>query len=642
MKEGKWIWYPGDFEADLCWRFNARRYERDVIIPQMCRPDRCSPTVSFRRDIRLNYREKFYIEADGKFNVMVNGRYLYGCKDSFELEAGRYRLDITVHNENFLPALKLASENVVSDENFLVCCQDRHYVRPATDTGFLNGARPSDFRLPTRRAEFVRVYEKDGRRIYDFGKEIMAFLQFTLDADADVFVCYGESEEEACDYENSLQTDSLVCKKGENRAPLTKGFRYVCIESEASVSRVSALAEYLPHRVQAKLSTGDDLLNRIFDTSMYTLDLNAREYFTDGIKRDRWTWGGDFYQCGLMNLYSFFDLDLYKRTYIALIGKSPVTHYTNHIMDYSFLMLISLREYLEHTGDGEFVRFIYPRAKELAEFCVSRADAERGLIEGREEDWVFIDWGTGMNDNEGAVFAEQVLFRAAMTDMAKIAAWVGDEAFSRKYALWAEKIAANLPMFWDEERGGFIHSIKNGRRNRKFYRQDNVIAILFDGCDAAKKESIVENILFDENVPKIVTPYFKFYEFEALCRMGRQKEVFAQIEDYWGKMLELGATTFWELFDDTDQGVEHYGMYGKKFGKSLCHAWSASPIYLLGRYFMNVSYVNGEPVVGEASPLLGDFEAVLPARGGSLYLQCRNGKYVKKELRLDEKAEARI
>ena len=57
---------------------------------------------------------------------------------------------------------------------------------------------------------------------------------------------------------------------------------------------------------------------------------------------------------------------------------------------------------------------------------------------------------------------------------------------------------------------------------------------------------------------------------------------------------------------------------------------------------MNVSYVNGEPVVGEASPLLGDFEAVLPARGGSLYLQCRNGKYVKKELRLDEKAEARI
>jgi len=29
-------------------------------------------------------------------------------------------------------------------------------------------------------------------------------------------------------------------------------------------------------------------------------------------------------------------------------------------------------------------------------------------------------------------------------------------------------------------------------------------------------------------------------------------------------------------------------MYGDKFGKSLCHAWAASPIYLLAKYFAGV------------------------------------------------------
>jgi hypothetical protein len=30
-------------------------------------------------------------------------------------------------------------------------------------------------------------------------------------------------------------------------------------------------------------------------------------------------------------------------------------------------------------------------------------------------------------------------------------------------------------------------------------------------------------------------------------------------------------------------------MYGRAFGKSLCHAWGASPIYLLGKYYLGVN-----------------------------------------------------
>ena len=53
-------------------------------------------------------------------------------------------------------------------------------------------------------------------------------------------------------------------------------------------------------------------------------------------------------------------------------------------------------------------------------------------------------------------------------------------------------------------------------------------------------------------------------------------------------MLRDGATCFWEQYDPKQKGVERYAMYGKAFGMSLCHAWGASPVYLLGKYYLGV------------------------------------------------------
>jgi hypothetical protein len=53
-------------------------------------------------------------------------------------------------------------------------------------------------------------------------------------------------------------------------------------------------------------------------------------------------------------------------------------------------------------------------------------------------------------------------------------------------------------------------------------------------------------------------------------------------------MLRAGATCFWEQYDPTVEGAARYAMYGKPFGMSLCHAWGASPLYLLGKYYLGV------------------------------------------------------
>lgn len=90
--------------------------------------------------------------------------------------------------------------------------------------------------------------------------------------------------------------------------------------------------------------------------------------------------------------------------------------------------------------------------------------------------------------------------------------------------------------------------------------------------------------------------------------MGQQSHVLHEIKAYWGGMLREGATTFWEKYVPSEQGAAHLAMYGRPYGKSLCHAWGASPLYLLGRYFLGVQPLTPGYEAYEVRPVLGALE----------------------------------
>jgi hypothetical protein len=49
-------------------------------------------------------------------------------------------------------------------------------------------------------------------------------------------------------------------------------------------------------------------------------------------------------------------------------------------------------------------------------------------------------------------------------------------------------------------------------------------------------------------------------------------------------------------------------MYGREFGKSLCHAWGASPIYLLGKYYLGVKPTSAGYATYVVEPNLGGLQ----------------------------------
>ena len=136
-----------------------------------------------------------------------------------------------------------------------------------------------------------------------------------------------------------------------------------------------------------------------------------------------------------------------------------------------------------------------------------------------------------------------------------------------------------------------------------------------------EKEKIIVHVIKNKDIRPITTPYFEFFELDAMCQIGEFDYMTDMLHSYWGGMIRLGATTIWEEYFPDRSGTEHYAMYGRLYGKSLCHAWGASPIYLLGKYALGVRPTSPAYATYEVKPSLmcfGSFSGKVPVPNGTV------------------------
>ena len=621
MKQAEWIWYPDDFEIELSGKFMAERYERDIPIPPFWRLDSCYKNVKFKKIYELSAAETVKIEAEGSFNVMIDGAYLYSVKSEFSVPSGKHEILVSVFNDKGLPCLKLAGDTILTDDTWQVTCCDHNFKNAACDGGFLNGKTPNGFSLPSEERAYVEKIPSDTGDIYDFGEEMFARVVFSgakLSDNAKIY--YGESLEEVSDKEHcELLSEDFVVNGDKVTTKIAKAFRYVTAEG-IDFSGISVNEELSPSVLRSSFECDNQTVNEMYKVAARTMRLCSREFILDGIKRDRWLWGADVYQSSLMHYYSFFDTKSIKRSMTALFGKSPFSLYINHIMDYTFLWIICFDDYYRHSGDEKFARENCYKVFEIMEHCLGRRD-ENGLMDSRPEDWVFVDWAD--LDNSGEVCCEQMLLIAALKKCVILSEEFGYKDKAERYRAIYKETEAKLERFWLEDKKGYTYSVRNGKRDGKILMHPNVFAVLFDLCDDKRKEMIKQNVLENPDIPKIVTPYMRFYELAALCRIGETKYVMDETIKYWGAMIKEGATTFWERYDPEEKGAEKYAMYGRKYGKSLCHAWGATPLYIIGRYIVGLKASENGKSFTLKPDLAGlkRFKAEMPLAKGSVKVE---------------------
>ena len=623
-----WIWYPGDWEIWLGNRFNNRRTERGAMFPPFWKQDSHWATVEFSTVVNLKKAETITIAAEGRYNFMLDGKLRFGEPQQFEIPAGEHKINIKVWNQATPPTLFVEGETIQTDSSWLATYEDKIWI---DENGVAHGSgiyvpagcwnfnsieqKPSEWQLARKRIKAVNIKKgHDGSLLVDFGKESMGYLVLEdIQGEGLVEIYYGESREEALDKEHCETLDKFEVSGSRFQVPESKAFRFVYIETDVTIGKIAMDYEYLPFddKKSGSFRCNDEELNRIWEVGAYTMDLTTREFFMDGIKRDRWTWSGDAIQSYLMNYYLRFDLDCVKRTIRQLRGKDPVTAHVNTIMDYTFYWFKSVLDYYLYSGDEAFVQEMYPRMKTLMDYCLGRVNAE-GMAEGQPDDWIFVDWVDFPMHKRGVLAFEQILFCKALETMAMVAPLASSQegkAESAYYQELADALRKKVKtLFWDEGKKAFLHAIEDGQMNPQITKFPNMFAILYDFVPEEDKEKLMQTVMLNKKIEPITTPYMRFYELAALCQMGYQDEVLPEIKGYWGGMLREGATSFWEKYNPEESGTQHLAMYGRPYGKSLCHAWGASPVYLLGKYFLGVNPTKPGYIEYEIKPTLGGLE----------------------------------
>jgi alpha-L-rhamnosidase len=608
-QKASWIWYPGDFDIYMSNVMQNRRTERGSFFPVFWKMDSHYVLVDFHKEFTLSEPEEVKLFVEGTYNVKIDGQALTGFPKSIQIPAGKHKLSLKVYSQATVPAIFVQGKTVISDESWLTTFEDKEWIDASGKTSDKSGTTfvsagswgltdpnslPSAFKLPVVKHTAVKTEKAGTGYVADFGKETFGFIKVNgLKGKGKLSLYYGESKEEAlspdkCETLDHLEID--LTNKKDSVMPLSKAFRYVNFQPGNGVSAdsISMLYEYAPVTERGSFKSSDAELNKIYDVAKYTFHLNTREFFIDGIKRDRWVWSGDAYQSYLMNYYSFFDAPTVKRTLLAQRGKDPVTAHINTIMDYSFYWFLGIYDYYKFTGDRKFVQDIYPRMQSLMTYIDGRKN-KNGLLEWMPGDWIFIDWADKLS-KDGEVSFEQLLYARSLETMALCAKLANDSENATKYEQQARTLKAKIfDIYWNQSKHALVHSRVAGQPTENITRYANMFGIFFDYFTPEQKLAVKQHVLLNDSINKITTPYMRFYELEALCAMGEQSYVLKEMKNYWGGMLKLGATSFWEEYNPDKKGTEHLAMYGRPFGKSLCHAWGASPIYLLGKYYLGVS-----------------------------------------------------
>jgi hypothetical protein len=417
----------------------------------------------------------------------------------------------------------------------------------------------------------------------DFGREVAGRVQVISDNEAPtrVSIAYGESMGEL-DQEPYLGVNDLYLLPDGSGVGPKSAFRYARIQflSGPSTVRFRAIRLediYYPVRYLGSFESSDPLLNRIWETGVYTAHLCMQDDIWDAPKRDRGRWMGDTDVSGRVIDAVFGDHFLVQDTLTRLIGPLPITQPVNGIPGYSSFWLTELADYLGHSGQLQYVSAMHGRILALLHFMDEDFNSQNQFINHTHK-WLYVDWAIGLNGDTPASRETTVLeYIRAYRAGAWLLRQVGDTANATRYTERADQLAG-LARSADWLDGAY------GPR-----WQTNAMAVISGVAQPDQYGSIWQNVLSQVGRPtfrpNVISPYYGSYVLDAMASMQHRAQALAWIREYWGGMIGEGATSFWEAYDPawpkSDPHVDLQADDTAGYRISLAHGWSSGPAFWL-------------------------------------------------------------
>lgn len=428
--------------------------------------------------------------------------------------------------------------------------------------------------------------------LLDFGRELSGRLELRsgTGSPTGVVASYGESPEEALRDKGYLGPRQIVVPPHARVYGPKSAFRYVKLSalpgSSLDTLHVSAEAITYPVRYRGSFTSSDPEVNRIWETAAYTAHLCMQEGIWDGPKRDRGRWMGDLDVTGrtLSAVFGGQPTDrLLEQTMTEIIGEPPVTRDVNTIAGYSALWISGEAEFYRHSGDHLYLETLHARLLDLLQLMDGELDQE-ALFANVQKRKIFVDWSDGFStDTPEARAATHFEFTLAYREAAYLLGEMGDTAAAERYGSQAKRLqAAAQSRLLGPETATF------GSR-----WQTNAMAVVSGTADTAEQQAIWEHVLSHVGEgDAVITPYYGYYVLSAMALLDHRTDALQWMRQYWGGMLQEGATSFWEAYDPHWPKSDFHA-YLKADGKqgyyvSLAHGWSSGPAAWLTEQILGI------------------------------------------------------
>jgi hypothetical protein len=395
------------------------------------------------------------------------------------------------------------------------------------------------------------------------------------------------------------------------------GFRFLRVDlitgGEVGFEFIRAVSLMRPMKPIGFFRSSDERLNRIFETAVRTVHLCCQEYLWDGIKRDRLVWMGDLHPEAMTIMNVFGAEEIIPRSLDYMAATATPEKWMHGMPTYTLWWIRNLADWYRYTGDVEYV-------KKHIGYLEKTFDKVCGAI--RDGEWVedgFLDWPT-WHDKSASKAGAQGLAYLALIDVEMLAKALGNESMAHRAKQCSRDFKNHRPDPRQEKSAAAMLALAGLREPEEMYSQ-----VL--GVDGYKK----------------VSTFYGYYMLEAMSAAGKNQRALNTVRDYWGGMLDMGATSFWEDFDlawtNNAFRIDELPVAGKRdihgdfgqfcypgFRHSLCHGWSCGPAAWCINNILGIRPISTGCKEVEIKPFLGDLQWVEGAMalpdGRRIHVRC--------------------
>lgn len=374
----------------------------------------------------------------------------------------------------------------------------------------------------------------------------------------------------------------FVAKEGENKyrnAFRRLAGRYLDIECETELDiRYIGLNEVIYPLEKKERKFADPLSQKIYDVCVHTLVCCMHDHYEDCPWREQALYVMDSRNQMLCGYFAFNETE-FPTSNLRLIadglredGLLDICYPSGKEYTIPFFSLIfptQLYEYKLYTQDNELVESLLPIVRRILDGFEKRID-DTGLIPALKAHWNYYEW------TEGSYADGEYSGRITPThyDLILNCAYVyACDYFEKLTGEHRDTTALKAAIernFYNEEKGFFKLCLTGKER---YSQLGNAFAYLIG---LGEKQGLGERLTSNELIEASLS--MRAFYYDALLKADEKHKdyVLKDIKTRYKKMLDEGATTFWE----TELGWrDTIGFAG-----SLCHGWSALPIYYLCKY----------------------------------------------------------